>query len=297
MSLPVGKDLVVAVGGGHGLASSLRALVLAGTWPVGVVSVADDGGSSGRLREEFGVHPPGDVRKCLVALAEMESIWTSVFNYRFEYGELAGHSLGNLIIAGLTEVTGDFSEAIQLAQKLIGVKGSLYPSSLAPIVLGARVGEARIQGQVKVMHTKGIDSVYTIPESPQVPDSVVDAIGDARTIIAGPGSLFTSVLAVLCIPKIGDSIRASSAKKIYVVNLRPQKFETVGLNISDHIRALLRHGFVPDLILADNASMELGDAAELCESIGADLVVYPLADKTGSLHDPKLLAELFKNYC
>ncbi|NNN20129.1 MAG: YvcK family protein, partial [Acidimicrobiaceae bacterium] len=107
------RSPVVALGGGHGLASSLRALVLAGTCPLGVVSVADDGGSSGRLRKDFGFEPPGDVRKCLVALTQYESIWTSVFNYRFPTGELAGHSLGNLIIAGLTEVTGNFGKAIQ----------------------------------------------------------------------------------------------------------------------------------------------------------------------------------------
>lgn len=296
MSLPADKDLVVALGGGHGLATSLRALVLSGTCPIGVVSVADDGGSSGRLREEFGLQPPGDVRKCLVALAETESIWTSLFNFRFGSGELAGHSLGNLIIAGLTEVTGDFSEAIHLAQQLIGVKGSLYPSSVAPVVLGARVGLSRVEGQVKIMHTEGIDSVYTIPENPHVPDPVIRAIDRAKTIVAGPGSLFTSVLAVLCIPGIRESIRLSAAKKIYVVNLKPQKLETVGLNISDHIRALLRHGFEPDLILADNEYMELGDAEELCDSFGGQLVICPLADKTGSLHDPELLADAFRRY-
>ncbi len=296
MSLPADEVLVVALGGGHGLASSLRALVLSGRCPIGVVSVADDGGSSGRIREAFGLEPPGDVRKCLVALAETESIWTSVFDYRFVGGELAGHSLGNLIIAGLTEVTGDFSEAIQLAQQLIGVRGSLYPSSVGPVTLGARVGLGRVEGQVNVMQTEGIDTVYTVPANPDVPEPVIRAIDGANTIVVGPGSLFTSVLAVLCIPAISESIRLSSAKKIYVVNLKQQKFETVGLDISDHIRALLRHGFEPDVILADNEYMELGDAEELCDSFGGQLVICHLADKTGGLHDPELLARALQRY-
>lgn len=296
MSLLHGKELVVALGGGHGLASSLRSLVLAGACPVGVVSVADDGGSSGRLREEFGLQPPGDVRKCLVALARSESVWTSVFDFRFNSGELAGHSLGNLIIAGLTEVTGDFTIAIKLAQELIGVEGSLLPSAAAPVTLCAKAGEEIIEGQAKVVQTSCIDSVFTIPENPPVPESVLDAIGAAKTIVVGPGSLFTSVLAVLCVPEIREAVRASSAKKIYVVNLRPQQFETLGFDISDHIRALLRHGFVPDLILADNAYMELGDSRTLCDSMDAELVVCSLADEFGGLHDPELLADAFKRF-
>ncbi len=284
---------VVAIGGGHGLASSLRSLVIAGACPVGIVSVADDGGSSGRIRADFGLEPPGDVRKCLVALAESESVWTAVFDYRFHTGELTGHSLGNLIIAGLTEVTGDFSDAIRLAQQLIGVKGSLLPSSTEPITLGARAQGHEIFGQVNVMHTMGIENVFTVPENPPVPDAVMEAIGSAKTIVAGPGSLFTSVLAVLCVPKIREAVAASTARKIYVVNLRPQQFETYGFDIAAHIRALLRHGFVPDLILADNSYMELGNSKELCESVGAELLMRPLADGSGRVHDPERLANAF----
>ena len=296
MRLPSERELVVAVGGGHGLASSLRALVLAGQSPVGVVSVADDGGSSGRLREDLGLQPPGDIRKCLVALAEMESVWTSVFDFRFESGELAGHSLGNLILAGLNEVTGDFGEAIRLAQELIGVTGILYPSSNVPITLGARAGRRLIHGQVNVMNTSGIDSVFTYPANPQVPKQVVDALDVARTIVIGPGSLYTSVLAVLAIPEIRDAVSASLAKTLYVVNLRPQDRETFGFNIADHIRALVKHNVVPDVVLADTAFMELGDAGELCESLNSQLVICPLADKFGILHDPALLADAFKEY-
>ncbi|TAN21126.1 MAG: uridine diphosphate-N-acetylglucosamine-binding protein YvcK [Actinomycetota bacterium] len=296
MHFPLDREIVVALGGGHGLASSLRALVLAGECPIGVVSVADDGGSSGRLREDFGLQPPGDIRKCLVALAEAESVWTSVFSFRFESGELAGHSLGNLIIAGLNEVTGDFGKAIKLAQDLIGVKGILYPSSNVPITLEALVGNRVVQGQVNIMHTSGIDSVYTNPGNPEVAAEVVDALLAAKKIVVGPGSLYTSVLAVLAIPKISDAISASSAKKVYVVNLKPQDRETSGFNIADHIRALAKHKFVPDVILADTAYMELGDARELCQSMHSQLVICQLADKFGILHDPVLLADAFKEY-
>lgn len=296
MSIPQGTDTVVALGGGHGLAASLSALVMTGVNPVGIVSVADDGGSSGRLRKGLGLEPPGDVRKCLVALAEYSSVWTSAFDYRFTEGELAGHSLGNLIIAGLTEVTGDFTDAIELAQELIGVKGSLYPSSAVPVTLGAIVSGEHVLGQVKVMHSTGIESVFTIPENPNVPEAVVDAISQAKTIVAGPGSLFTSVLAVLSIQKIRESIQESRAKKVYVVNLKPQIHETLGLDISDHIRVMVKHGFVPDVILADNAYMELGDSEELCEWLGCELILCPLADGTGDLHDRQLLAEAFAKY-
>ncbi len=296
MSLTNGKELVVALGGGHGLAASLRSLVLAGADPLGVVSVADDGGSSGRIRADFGLEPPGDVRKCLVALAAHSSIWTSVFDYRFESGELSGHSLGNLIIAGLTEVTGDFTFAIKLAQDLIGAKGALLPSSTEPVTLAAKVGGQVVIGQVNVMRSSGIESVYTIPESPPVPEAVLAAIKTAGTIVAGPGSLFTSVLAVLCVPGIQSAVKESFGQKIYVVNLRQQPSETLDFNISDHIRALVEYGFVPDLILADNAFMELGDSLSFCKRIGAKLVVHQLADPSGRVHDPILLANAFKEY-
>ncbi|NNN19298.1 MAG: hypothetical protein HKL84_05530, partial [Acidimicrobiaceae bacterium] len=215
---------------------------------------------------------------------------------RFPTGELAGHSLGNLIIAGLTEVTGNFGKAIQIAQELLEVHGSLYPSSLVPIILGARVGDRRVEGQVNIMHTRGIDSIYTDPDNPKVPNAVLRAIASAKTIVAGPGSLFTSVLAVLAVPAIRESINASSAKKIYVVNLKPQELETSGFDISDHVKALVKHNFTPDLILADDSFIAPGDADRYCRSIQSELVICPLANKFGILHDPELLADAFRKY-
>lgn len=290
-----GRPLVVALGGGHGLASSLRSLVLAGFFPVGIVSVADNGGSSGRLRSELGFLPPGDLRKCLVALADSESIWRSVIDYRFVQGELAGHSLGNLIISGLTEVTGDFSSAITEVAQLLGSKGQLFPSSSQPVTLVATSNGRRIEGQVEVMNTSHIEGLQVVPSDPVVPKGALDAIACAKAVVVGPGSLFTSVLAVLCYPKIIDAISKSSAKKIYVANLRQQLQETKHMTIADHVRALVKHGFVPNVVIADDSHIGLGDAEEFCASIGTKFRNVLLSDDSGNVHDPELLSNALQN--
>lgn len=282
---------VVALGGGHGLASSLRALVVMGVFPIGIVSVADDGGSSGRLREDFGLLPPGDVRKCLLALADSESMLTLALGYRFPSGDLEGHSLGNLLLAGLTEITGDFAEAIAFVGELLGIRGELFPSSSEQLTLVAKVGPDDVRGQVQVMNTIGIEDVFVIPENPDVPAGALDAVRRADLIVVGPGSLFTSVLAVICIPAVRSAIERSSAQKIYVANLRPQQGETAGFDVADHIRALVRHGFVPDVVMIDDTHIELGNALFECRSIGARAVVATLGDDTGQAHRPDLLAD------
>lgn len=285
-----GRPLVVALGGGHGLASSLKSLVLAKVFPVGIVSVADDGGSSGRLRADFGFLPPGDLRKCLIALADSNSLWASAIDYRFSQGDLAGHSLGNLIISGLTEVSGDFSRAISEVAHLLGSKGLLFPSSVSPVTLVATAGGKEVRGQVQIMHTSGIDRLKVLPEDPEVPQGALEAISRANAIVVGPGSLFTSVLAVLCYPKIRDAISRSSAKRIYVSNLRPQMEETIGMTVADHVAALVEHGFYPDVVISDDSHIVLGEASELCGSIGCQLVNVLLSDGSGNLHSPELLS-------
>lgn len=284
------RPLVVALGGGHGLASSLKSLVLAKVFPVGIVSVADDGGSSGRLRADFGFLPPGDLRKCLIALADSDSLWSSAIDYRFSQGDLAGHSLGNLIISGLTEVSGDFSRAISEVAHLLGSKGLLFPSSVSPVTLVASAGGKEVRGQVQIMHTRGIDRLKVLPEDPEVPEGALEAISRANAIVVGPGSLFTSVLAVLCYPKIRDAISRSSGKRIYVSNLRPQMEETMGMTVADHVAALVEHGFYPDVVVSDDSHIALGDTNELCASIGCELVNVILSDGSGNLHNPELLS-------
>lgn len=286
-----GKSPVVAIGGGHGLASTLRALNLTDAFPIGIVSVADDGGSSGRLRRELGLLPPGDVRKCLIALSDLDSTWTRAFAIRFQNGELEGHSLGNLILAGLTEVTGDFASAIAMAGELLGARGAIYPSSFESVMLCAKAGETAIEGQVKVMNTPGIDEVFVVPADPEVPPAALQALREAKTIIAGPGSLFTSLAAVLCIPKIRCAIEESTARKIYIANLRQQSFETQNFTIADHVRALACYGFTPNLVLADDKNIDRGDVVEYCQSIEAELVVTALAEAGGHTHAPELLAK------
>lgn len=290
-----GRSLVVALGGGHGLASTLRALVLSKVFPVGIVSVADNGGSSGRLRAEFGFLPPGDLRKCLIALADSESIWRSVIDYRFVQGELAGHSLGNLIISGLTEVIGDFSSAISEVAQLLGSQGQLFPSSNEPVTLVATSRGRLIEGQVEVMNTPNIEDLHVVPRDPEVPKGALEAIASAEAIVVGPGSLFTSVLAVLCYPRISQAIADCSAKRVYVANLRQQLQETKHMTISDHVKALVKHGFIPDVVIADDTNIDLGDAQHYCDSIGAQLIIVLLSDDSGNLHDPELLSVALRN--
>ncbi|MBA3655124.1 MAG: YvcK family protein, partial [Actinobacteria bacterium] len=182
---------VVALGGGHGLAASLQAIRRYASDITAIVSVADDGGSSGRLREALGIPAPGDLRKCLVALGDVDSIWTRLFDYRFDTGELDGHSLGNLIIAGLYGATGDFVVALEEAANLVDAVGTVLPATTVPVVLKAEAAAGPIEGQVNVQNTGRVSAVSLVPPDPPAPRAALDAIAQADQIVIGPGSLFT----------------------------------------------------------------------------------------------------------
>jgi uncharacterized cofD-like protein len=274
---------VVAIGGGHGLAATLRAVRTYTDQVTAIVSVADDGGSSGRLRKLLHIIPPGDLRTCLVALAEPGSLLASTFEYRFVSEELAGHALGNLILAGLIDETGDPVVALDEAGRLLGVKGRVLPATVEPVVLKAQADGGHVAGQVAVMATDNIREVSLVPADPKAPAEAVAALEEADQIIVGPGSLFTSVLAAIAVPEIRDGINRSKAGKVYVCNLRPQVPETEAFDVGMHVEALVAHGVLVDSAVCDTSGLPLGHP-------GVPIVDRRLARPNGLAHDPVKLA-------
>jgi uncharacterized cofD-like protein len=275
---------VVAIGGGHGLAATLRAVRTYTDRITAIVSVADDGGSSGRLRQLLHIIPPGDLRMCLVALAEPGSLLASAFEFRFADEELAGHALGNLVLAGLIDGTNDPVAALDEACRLLGVKGRVLPATTDPVVLKAEADSGQVAGQVAVMATDNIRRVSLVPTDPTSPPQVVVALEEADQIILGPGSLFTSVLAAAVVPEIRDGIRRSRARKIYVCNLRPQVPETEAFDVEMHIEALVAHGIDVDMVVCDTSSLDLGLPS-------VRVIDGDLARPNGLAHDSAKLAQ------
>jgi uncharacterized cofD-like protein len=257
MPRPSGRKLrVVAIGGGTGLSTLLKGLkkyvcpaVDAGDSTgiselCAVVTVTDDGGSSGRLRKEFNMLPPGDVRNCIVALSEDEALLSKVFQHRFEKGTgLVGHSFGNLFLAALTSVTGDFSEAVRASSEILATRGHIYPATMANIELEALMEDgSRVRGETKITASKGrIRELSLVPSNPQPLPETLAAIARADLITIGPGSLFTSLIPNLLVFGIAQAIRESAGRKVYISNLMTQANESLGRTAADHIRALNDH--------------------------------------------------------
>jgi len=253
---------VVAIGGGTGLSTLLRGLKALTPHLTAIVTVADDGGSSGRLRQELGVLPPGDFRNCIVALADDEALITQLFQYRFGQGEgLDGHSFGNLFLTALAAVTGSFERALAEAGRVLAVQGRILPSTLENVTLVADLratttaGLIRVQGESAIPKAKlPIERVFLRPDRVRAYPEAVRAILDADLIVAGPGSLFTSILPNLLVEGIRQAVGASSALKVYVCNVATQPGETDGFDVGEHVNALQRHvgkGLFP-YILANN---------------------------------------------
>jgi uncharacterized cofD-like protein len=245
---PPEKVKIVALGGGTGLPVVLAGLKrdLGGKVEslTAVVTVADDGGSSGRLREEFHVLPPGDIRNCLVALAEVEPLMGRLFQYRFGgEGTLAGHNFGNLFLTALTHVTGDFLSAIRVSSKVLAVQGTILPSTLENVRLGAELVDGNVvMGEGKIGSAgKAIRRVFLEPgECRPLPD-VLEAIDRAHLVVLAPGSLYTSLLPNLLVPGVADALRSSPALKVLVANLMTEPGETDGFTLSDHVAAIVDH--------------------------------------------------------
>jgi uncharacterized cofD-like protein len=275
---------VVAVGGGHGTAVSLRALKQLCTDVTGVVSVADDGGSTGRLRAMLNVAAVGDLRKCLVALADPENPLTASFEHRFSVGELAGHAVGNLLLVGLLDATGDLEDSVRALAQVMGVTGTIVPASCEGVVLLATTEEGPTRGQSKVARSSTIRRISLEPAHPAAPMVAVETIERADVVLIGPGSLFTSVLAACVVPGITQALAGTKAKKIYVANLRDQLPETEGYTLQDHVDALERHGVIADLVMVDPTSTFGNDACTWTTR------VVDLAAANGLVHDVQKLS-------
>ena len=303
---------VVALGGGHGLAASLQALRQVTSRLTAVVTVADDGGSSGRLRAELGQLPPGDLRMALAALArddEWGATWTSLLQHRFGGdGPLAGHAVGNLVLAGLTECTGgDAVQALDLAARLLGAVGRVLPMSAAPLEIAAQVAgldpadpsaTQEVVGQVAVATTAGrVMSVQLRPEEPPACEESVQAVLDADWVVFGPGSWFTSVLPHLMVPDLRAALVSTRARRVVCLNLAEQAGETAGLTPQDHLQVLLAHcpELRVDVVLGDeDAVVDRTALRHAVEAVGARLVLAPVALGDGTpRHSPDRLAAAY----
>ncbi len=302
---------VVALGGGHGLHASLSAMRRVTSRLTAIVTVADDGGSSGRLRSELGAVPPGDLRMALAALAGTDPaarVWRDLLQHRFGgYGALAGHPVGNLIIAGLAELLGDPVAGLDRVGELLGTVGRVLPMSPVPLEIVAEVASSdpdypapnrRIRGQVAVATTPGrVLSVHLVPENPPACVEAVDAVRAADWVVLGPGSWFTSVLPHLLVPDLRTALVETSARRIVTLNLAPQAGETEGFSPATHLEVLAKHA--PDLrvdvVLADEVTCS-GDRSlvRAADSLGGRLVLAPVTAYEGSLrHDHDLLAQAY----
>ncbi len=282
---------VVALGGGHGLAVALRAARQYSKEITAVVSVADDGGSSGRLRRDLGVGAPGDLRKSLVALASDDGPFTAAFEHRFEQGELAGHALGNLVIVGLAEQLGDLERALAEAGRLLGAVGQVVPATPDGVTIKADIGGEDVVGQVAVesgARDAPVRRVGIVPVDSPASPAALAAIGGADQIVLAAGSLYTSVLAVLSVPDIRAAVTAATGRVVHVANLRADG-ETAGLDGTGQLGVLLDHGVRIDVLLHDpHAGLPVSETA--VRELGVEPVADDLAAAGGLAHDPGKLA-------
>jgi uncharacterized cofD-like protein len=299
---------VVAIGGGTGLSTLLRGLKEHTSNITAVVTVADDGGSSGKLRTELGIAPVGDIRNCITALADAEPTMTRLLQYRFPADQagdagLAGHAFGNLLIAALSDIAGDFEEGVRLSNRVLAVRGQVVPVAAVPLTLSAELGDGQLlQGQSQIMRARGIRRVWISPAAVEASADAVEAIRSAELIVLGPGSLYTSLLPSLLVPGIRAALEGATGLRVYVCNVATQPGETEGYTLSEHLSALQAHGVgqVVDCVLAnDNVGarhaedypaspvrIDLDPAVASPPLVTADVVDVANAHR----HDPQKLA-------
>ncbi|WP_027409926.1 uridine diphosphate-N-acetylglucosamine-binding protein YvcK [Anoxybacteroides tepidamans] len=271
---------IVIIGGGTGLPVLLRGLKQYAVDITAIVTVADDGGSSGRLRDELDIPPPGDIRNVLAALSDVEPLIVELFQHRFENGNgLSGHSVGNLILAAMTSITGDFVKAIREMSKVLNVRGKVLPAANKSVVLHAEMEDGTIvSGESKIPYSgKKIKKVFLTPEQIEPLEEALHEIRCADLIVIGPGSLYTSILPNLLVPKIGQEVCGAKAKKIYICNVMTQAGETLHYTASDHVKALYDHmecAFL-DMILVNSGhipkDIQQRYAEELSEPVKEDV--------------------------
>ncbi len=308
---------IVTIGGGTGLSVLLSGLKNHTSNISAIVTVADNGGSSGRLRQQFDVLPPGDIRNCLVALADAPTLMRDLFQFRFDANsEFAGHSFGNLFITVMTRLTGDFEKAIKETSKVLALRGQVIPSTLGDVTLVAHYSDgSMVIGEEQIPQArKPINRVSLTPEQPLATPDALKAIKEAQIIVLGPGSLYTSIIPNLLIKEITQEVAESEAIKVYVCNVMTQPGETDGYSVSDHIKALLKHsheqildycvvnnGEVPVEVLKrysqDNSLLVVNDRKKI-ENLGVRVVEedFSMIQDGAIRHDPEKLAKIILSF-
>ncbi len=298
--IPGRRELkIVAIGGGHGLSTMLRGLKRYTKDITAIVTVADDGGGSGMLREDLGILPPGDIRNCILALANTEPTMEQLLDYRFTEGSLAGQSFGNLFLAAMDGISGSFDEAVHRMGEVLAITGRVLPVTNQSVHLEAEfVNGSRVLGESKIFYAKKrndcrIRQVRLVPEHPQPLPESIEAIAQADLILLGPGSLYTSIIPNLLVDGVAEAIAKSRALKILVMNIMTQDGESDGYTGADHVRALLHHGApgIIDVCIANNAVIgeailapyrqegveQLRLEREEIEAMGIQVEEYPMA--------------------
>ena len=312
---PSGKGpRIVAIGGGTGLSTMLRGLKRHTNNLTAIVTVADDGGGSGVLRQELGMLPPGDIRNCLEALANVEPLMSELLHYRFTEGSLRGQSFGNLFLAALNGISGSFDQAVSRMSQVLAITGTVLPVTTSDVRLEAEFENgARVLGESKIFYCKKredcrVRQVRLLPEHPPALPSALAAIRSADMILLGPGSLYTSIIPNLLVEGITDAIAASDALKVYIANVMTQEGETEGYTNADHIRAIFQHSrpglfslclvnqsTIPPQALdryAQEGAEPLRYDKAACAELGVELVSRPVSTVRDGLvrHDPELLS-------
>lgn len=296
---------VVAIGGGHGLSMVLEAARSYAGRAIGVVTVADDGGSSGRLTSTIDIPPPGDMRRCLLALAPDDSIARRIFGYRFSDTDVAGHSMGNLMLASLTKMTGDFEQALVLAGEMLGARGRIIPVATHSLELRAEVAGDRVRGQVAVASAIGPVTDLQLEPTPEANPRAVAAIEAADQIIIGPGSLYTSVLSCVIVPGIAAAIDRSDAELVLALNLMTQDAETLGMSGHAHVETFVEFSGISrgGTVIANSAEFSVPPPVEplhidvaVCADLGFELHAHDLLDSGAEWpqHDRRALSEALR---
>jgi uncharacterized cofD-like protein len=283
------RPRVVVVGGGRGLTATVRAARSYAGHTTAVVATADDSGSTGRLRSALAIPAPGDLRRCVLAMAGVEEEPLGrAFEHRFVGTDIEGHALGNLMLTGLAAVTGHFSDATNELARLLGLDpltAQVYPATVDSVDLQAvTVHGIEVIGQYAISKTESIERVTLIPAGSRAPNGVVEAIRDADQVVLGPGSVYTSILAAALVGDIHVALAKTSARRIYVCNLEPEDAETQGYDVAAHVTALTTHGIEPDVVLVDRQGLLP------VENVQHPVVLADLALPDGSAHDSAKLA-------
>ncbi|MGR6837055.1 gluconeogenesis factor YvcK family protein [Syntrophomonas erecta] len=311
----VSEPRIVVIGGGTGLSVLLKGLKAYTSQLTAVVTVSDDGGSSGRLRAELGVLPPGDIRSCLVALAETETLMDKVFQHRFnQNGSLHGHNLGNLLLVAMTEITGDFVSAIKEVSKVLKVRGKVIPATLDHVVLGGRMRDgALIYGETSIReYAQPIERLSLIPEHCLPVPATLEAIREADAIIVGPGSLYTSIIPNLLVSGVVDTIINSPALTLFISNIMTENGETDNFSAADHVKAITDHinRQIFDYVIVNSGKIDenrlerywveqavpVVDSAEELQAMGINVIAADLvSDDDVAWHDSDKLARVVIN--